>query len=187
MALVTAARSRDDEARDAVARATLRLQDSRHEESWANADKAAAESDRLRATAELATAKEAGDQRGVAMANDRLAAAGLRAKAAEARLDYAKKLVQAREAELRVAEARARRVEWELERAKLAALHAAEVPAASKYEAAPIDGRIAEAAKAEEAARARANELAGAARAAYDSWRSLNDQYEARSRSIPAG
>jgi hypothetical protein len=187
MGPVQASRSQLDEARDAIARAQLRLQQSRHEESWSNADKAAAESDRLRAAAELATAKDAGDQRAMSISNERAAAAGLRAQSAQARLDYARKLVQARDAEEKVAVARARRLEWEVERSKLTALHDAGLPAASKYDPAPIDRMIAEAAKVEDAGRARARELGASARAAYDAWRSVHDQYEARARSIPTG
>jgi hypothetical protein len=187
MGPVQVARSRLHEARDALARAQYRLQQSRHEESWANADRAAAESDRLRAAAALATAKDAGDQRAVTVASDQGEAAAIRAKCAEARLDYARKLVDARDAEVKAAEARARRMEWEVERSKLAALHEAGVPAASKYEVAPVDAKIAEAAKAEDAARARASQLGGIARGAYDAWRALNAQYEARARAIPTG
>jgi hypothetical protein len=181
------ARARLDEARDAIARAQLRLQESRHEEAWANADRAAAESDRLRAAAQLATAKDAGDQRAVGIANDHAAAAALRAQTADARLDYARKLVQARDADVKTAEARARRAEWEVERSKLVALRDANLPAASKYDPAPIEKMIAEAGKVEEGARARSRELGGSARAAYDAWRSLNERYEARARSIPTG
>jgi hypothetical protein len=176
-----------DEARDAVARAQHRLQESRHEEGWANADKAAAEGDRLRAAAELATAKDAGDQRLAGIASERAAAAALRAQAADARLDYSRKLVQAREADVRTAEARLRRAEWEVERAKLTALREAGVPAASKYDAAPIDQRVKEAVKAEEGARTRARDLGATARTAFDQWRSLTERYEARAKSIPTG
>jgi hypothetical protein len=187
MGPVQATRAALDEARDAVARAHRRLRDSRHEEEWANADKAAAESDRLRAVAELSSAKEAGDQRMSGLASEHAAAAALRGQAADARLDYARKLVQAREAELRTAEARVRRAEWEVERAKLTALREARLPAASKYDAAPIERRVAEAVKAEDGARARSRDLATTARTAYDQWRSLTDRYEARARSIPTG
>jgi hypothetical protein len=187
MGPVQTARASLDEARDAVARAQLRLQDSRHEEDWANAEKAAAEGDRLRAAAELATAREAGDQRRAGIASDRAEAAALRGQAAAARLDYARKLVAARDAEVKTAEARARRAEWEIERAKLAALREAGVPAATKYDAVPLDRRVAESLKAEEGARARARDLGASARAAYDQWRSLSDRYEARARSIPTG
>lgn len=175
------------EARDAAARAQYRLQESRHEEAWANADKAAAESDRLRAAAELASARDSGDQRLAGIAAERGETAALRAQAAAARLDYARKIVQARDAELRTAEARARRAEWEVERAKLTALREAGLPAASKYDPAPIDRRVAEAVKAEDGARARARDLAQTARASHDHWRSLTEQYEARARSIPTG
>lgn len=60
MGPVQAGRAALGEARDAVARAQLRLQDSRHEEGWANAERAQAEGDRLRAAAELSAAREAG-------------------------------------------------------------------------------------------------------------------------------
>src|SRR6266540_748266 len=63
MAPLQAARAALDEARDAVARARLRLQDSRHEEGWGNAERAQGEGDRLRAASELSAAREAGDAR----------------------------------------------------------------------------------------------------------------------------
>ncbi len=80
-----------------------------------------------------------------------------------------------------------RRAEWEVERSKLLALRQAGLPAASKYDPAPIERRIAEAAQAEDAARVRSRELGGAARASYDRWRATEDRYEARARSIPTG
>lgn len=187
MGPIQTARSTLFEVRDALARAQLRLQDSRHEENWANAEKAAAEGDRLRAAAELTTAQEAGDQRRAGIASERAEAAALRGQAAAARLDYARKLVAARDSEVKTAEARVRRTEWEVERAKLTALREAGVPAATKYDPGPIDGRVAEALRAEEGARAKARELGASARAAYDQWRSLSDRYEARARSIPTG
>ena len=187
MGPIQASRAALDEARDAVARAQHRLRDSRHEEEWANADKAAAEGDRLHAAAELSSAKDAGDQRMMGLASEHAATAALRAQAADARIEYARKLFQARDAELKTAEARVRRAEWEIERAKLMALREAKVPAASKYDAAPIERRVAEAVKAEDGARARAKDLATTSRTAYDQWRSLTDRYEARARSIPTG
>ncbi|HET8541869.1 MAG TPA: hypothetical protein VFL83_18470, partial [Anaeromyxobacter sp.] len=121
------------------------------------------------------------------LASERAEAAALRGQAADARLDYAKKLVAARDAEVKTAEARARRAEWEVERAKLAALREGGVPAATKYDAAPLDAKVQEALKAEEGARARARDLGATARAAYDRWHTLSDRYEARARSIPTG
>jgi hypothetical protein len=88
---------------------------------------------------------------------------------------------------VKAAEARARRAEWEVERSKLTALREAGNPAATKYDAAPIDARVTEALRAEQAAQARARELGSAARASYDKWRSLADRYEARAKSIPTG
>jgi hypothetical protein len=186
MGVVHAARATLGEARDGAARAHHRFRESRHEEAWANADRAAAESDRLRAAAELGAAKEAGDTRRADTAYERAEAAALRGQAAEARLDYARKLLAAREAELRLAEARARRAEWEVERAKLTALREAGNPAASKYDPVPFDRRVSEAMRAEEGARTKARELGVAAKTAQEQWRALTDRYEARARSIPA-
>jgi hypothetical protein len=187
MGPIQAARATLDEARDAVARARLRLQNSRHEQEWANAEKVAAEGDRLLAAAEQSTARETGDQRQSELASERSDAAALRGQAAAARLDYAAKLLQAREAEVRTAEARVRRAEWEVERGKLTALQRAGLPAASKYDPAPIERRIAEAVKAEDGARAKSRDLGATARTAYEQWRSLSEKYEARARSIPTG
>ncbi len=165
-----------------MARGRLRLQDSRHEEGFAQADRTQADADRQRAEAEARGAREAGDARLVARAQELGGAAALRAQAADARLDYARKLAAAREAEIAAAEARVRRAEWDVERAKLSALRAAEIPAATKYDPAPLERRVAEAARAEDAARARASELGRAATVAQGRWRSLVDRYEARAR-----
>jgi hypothetical protein len=187
MGAVQTARGALNEARDSVARARLRLQESKHEDNWATAEKASAEGDRLRAAAELAAAKEAGDQRRAGIAAERAEAAAFRGQAAEARQEYARRLVAARDAEVKAAEARARRTEWEVERSKLSALREAGNPAATKYDPAPIDARVAEALRAEEAAQAQARELGTSARAAHDKWRTLADRYEARARAIPTG
>jgi hypothetical protein len=187
MSALQTARGALHEARDAVARARLRLQESKHEDNWATAEKASAEGDRLRAAAELAAAKEAGDQGRAGLAAERAEAAALRGQAADARLEYARRLVAARDAEVKAAEARARRAEWEVERSKLTALREAGNPAATKYDAAPIDARVTEALRAEQAAQARARELGSSARASFDKWRSLADRYEARAKSIPTG
>ena len=175
-----------DAARDAVARARLRLQDARHEESYARADRTQADADRQRAEAELRGAREAGDALQGARATELVEAAALRAQAADARLDYARRLVAAREADARAAEAGVRRGEWEVERAKLTALREAGIPAASKYDPAPLERRVSDAARAEDAARARARDLEHQAAAAHARWRGLVDRYEARARGIGA-
>lgn len=184
MTPVQTARSNLAATNDAVARARLRLQDSRHEEGYARADRTQADADAQRAQAELRGAQEAGDARLVARANDLLAAAALRAQAADARLDYARRLMAAREAEVQALEAGTRRAEWEVERSKLAALREAGIPAATKYDPGPIERRVAEAASAEAGTRARALQLEREATAARDRWRGLVDRYEARARGL---
>lgn len=184
MGPVRAARGALDSANDAAARGRLRLQDSRHEEGFARADRMQADADRQRAEAELRAARETGDARLVARANELLEAAALRAQAADARLDYARRLVAAREADVLALEASTRRAEWEVERAKLAALREAGNPAATKYDPAPIERRVAEAASAEAGARTRALQLDRDATAARDRWRGFVDRYEARARGL---
>lgn len=184
MGPVQTARADHDAARDAVARARLRLQDSRHEESFAHADRTDAEADRQRAEAELKAAQQSGDPSLLARANELAEAAALRQQAADARLDFARRLVAAREAEIAALDARVRRGEWAVERAKLTALEEAGIPAASKYDAAALERQVGEAARAEEGARVRALELERAAVAARDRWRGLVERYEARARSL---
>lgn len=184
MGPIQTARGDLDAARDAVARARLRLQDARHEESYARADRTQADADRQRAEAQLKTAQEAGDARLAARATELVEAAALRAQGADARIDYARRLVAARDAEVRAAEAHVVRAEWEIERAKLAALREAQLPAATKYDPAPLDRRVGEAARAEDGARARARDMAHQAAVAFDRWRSLVDRYEARARGL---
>jgi hypothetical protein len=108
MGALQTARGALHEARDAVARARLRLLESKHEDNWANAEKASAEGDRLRAAAELAAAKEAGDQGRAGLAAERAEAAALRGQAADARLEYARRLVTARDAEVKAGPPRPR-------------------------------------------------------------------------------
>jgi colicin import membrane protein len=182
MGPVRTARGEVDAAQDAVARARLRLQDARQEEAYARADGAQAEADHQRGAAQLRTAREAGDGRLAARATDLVDAAALRGQAAGARLEYARRLVAAREAGVRAAEAHVSRAQWELERAKLAALRQAGIPAASKYDPAPLDRRAFDAARADEGAQARARALDRDATLAFDRWRQLVDRYEARAR-----
>jgi hypothetical protein len=182
MGPVQSARSDLDAARDAVSRARLRLQDARHEEWYARADRAQAEADRQRGEVLQRTAQEEGDGRQAARARELVDAATLHAQAADARLEYARRLVAAREAGIQVYEARAAQAEWEVERAKLAALREAQIPAATKYDPAPLDRRASDLARAEGASVARSRELDRQATSAFDRWRSLVDRYEAKLR-----
>lgn len=184
MGPVQAAREQLHVDRDAVARARLRLQESQHEEGFARADRTQAEADAQRAQAELRGARETGDGRLVARATELGEAAALRTQAADARLEYARRLAAWREAEVQALEAAVRRGEWEVERAKLVALREAQIPAADKYDPAPLERSVVEAARAEDAARGRAKELERAASSAQAQWRGLVDRHEARVRGM---
>ncbi len=187
MGQIQSARADLAAAQDALARARLRLQDSRHEEQYAAADRTQAQADRQRGDADMRAAAEAGDERLRSRAAEELEQATLRAQAADARLDFARRLVAARDVDVQAAAARVRRGEWEVERAKLAALREAGIPAASKYDQVPYEKRVAEAAQSEQSLRTRARDLDQAAATAHARWRSLVDRYEARARDGAAG
>lgn len=109
-------------------------------------------------------------------------AAALRSQASDARLEYARRLVEARDSDVKAAEAQVSRAEWTVERSKLAALREAQIPAATKYEPGPLDRRVSDAARAEQASRARSQELGRRAAITFDRWRALVDRYEAKAR-----
>jgi hypothetical protein len=182
MGPIQSARADLDASRDAVARARLRLQDARHEDWYARADRSQADADRQRSEAELRMAEEAGDARLATRARERVEAAALRAQASDARTEYARRLLEARDAEVKAAEAQVSRAAWAVERAKLAALREAQLPAATKYDPAPLDRRLLDAARAEQSSRGRSQELGRRAAIAFDRWRSLVDRYEAKAR-----
>jgi hypothetical protein len=177
---VQTARADTDASRDAAARARHRLAEARHEEGFARADRAQADADAARAAAEMRAAKEAGDGRLVARAEELRAAAALRQQAADARLDYARRLVAAREADIAAADARTRLSEAQLERAKLDALAQAGIPAATKYDPGPFERRVAEAKRAADGAAGQARLRDREAIAARDRWQGLVQRYEAR-------
>jgi hypothetical protein len=181
-----AARAELDAARDAAARAERRRADSRHEAGFATADLTAARSERERALAELRIARESADQGALGRAQDLLEAAELRRAAAEAHAAYAERLARVGEAGRQVAQARVALAQASLQRARLAALEQANVPAASKYDPRPLDARVAEARAAYEEARARSGQAERESRDALARWRSLVDRYQARAPG-PAG
>ncbi|ACL63584.1 conserved hypothetical protein [Anaeromyxobacter dehalogenans 2CP-1] len=168
-------------AHDAVARAKLRLQEAKREQGYAEADRTAAEADLQRAATEAKGANSAGDTAWKARAQALADTAGLRRQAADAHLVFAKRLAEARQADVDAAEAHADAAQARLEQAKLQALARAGIPAAGKYDARRFDAHLAKAVAAEREAQARAGETGRAAVAAEDGWRALQRRWEARS------
>jgi hypothetical protein len=180
IAPVTTARADAAAARDAVSRAQLRLQDARHEADFARADQTAARADLERAAAQGRASRESGDPNELARATELGAAAQLRQQSADAHAEYASRIVEARNADLVAAQAEQSRAEAALERAKLAALEQARIPAAQKYDPAKFDAHVARATRDAEAARTRASQSERAAQQALANWRTLQQRWQAR-------
>lgn len=177
---VTAARADATAARDAVARAELRAQGARSEADYARADQSTAKADLERAAAAAKGAQASGDPGDAARAQELEAAARLRQQAADAHLAYAERLVKARTADVAAARAERTRADVAVERAKLTALEQAQIPAATRYDPARFDERLAVATRAAQEARAKAAEEDRAALQALGSWQTLQQRWQAR-------
>jgi hypothetical protein len=185
--LVDQARADLGNARDALARAKLRQSDAKNEAGVAEADLQAAASEKTLAVALAKQAKASADPAEMERARGAAERAELRRRTAESHRDYVRMLEQARAAEVVAAERRVLLEEARVEQAKLKALQAANVPAATKYPGAELDARVANARKdleqAENEARKRQSELW----AAEQKWQELNRQMQASGGAAPRG
>ncbi len=180
MGPVDAARGQAFAARDAQARATLRLEEAKHEAELAQAEQTAAQADAQRAQAmqDAAASSNAPDVK--ASAQEATVDAELHRRAAQAHAAYAQRLMAARQAEV---DAAARLVEVrdaELDRAKLTALSQAGIPAATKYQPSTFDARVADAQRDYQQAKARADGALQEADQVHNAWLALDDQYQQR-------
>jgi chromosome segregation ATPase len=148
MAPVDQARQAVNAARDELARARLRQQQTQNEAALAQADRTAAEADAQRAAAEAKTANDSREPAALQRVQQLQQQASLRRQAADAHLDYANKLSAARAAQVASAQRQVDLAEAQLEWTKLQALQAAGVPAASKYDQAAFQKRYQEARQA---------------------------------------
>jgi chromosome segregation ATPase len=167
-------------ARDAAARAKLRQTESRHEVELAQADEKAAEADRLVAESAAKSAKESNDPAQLESARNTSETAQLRKRAADAHLDYAKKLQALRDAELEAANERVAYQNARLERAKLTALQTSQVPAATKYDAAQLDASVSQAQAAMQQADSKVHTANAEVGNAGRTWQELDRQLQAR-------
>ncbi len=187
MGPVDQARAQLRQAQDQLARAKLRLQEASHEEDLAKAEQAAADAKIQQAEAQLKIAQDRGDQKAIARATQAVEAAKLQRQAADAHLDYAKKLASARQAQAEVAERRVDVMVRQVELAKLQALQQAGVPAASRYDPAVFRRDLADAQVALAQAQAKARDLSAQAQASLQEWRSLSGRYQAMVGQIQRG
>jgi hypothetical protein len=179
-AAVDQARITLGDARDELARAKLRQTQTAQAVNLAQADMAVADAELKRAEARAKLANESMEPTQLAEARNLSEAAQLRQSAAEARIDYAKKIQDARSAEVAAAEKRVAFEEMRVEQAKLQALQQAQVPAAAKYDGSQLDSRVAAARKEFDDAQANAQKAMSAAAGAEQRWNDLNKQLQAR-------
>jgi hypothetical protein len=180
MAPVDAARGQTFAARDAAARAKLRLEEAQHESELAQAEQTAARADTEHARAEQDAAASSKAPDVLARAQESAVRAELHRRAAQAHAAYAQKLMAARQAEADAADDQVKVRDAELDRSKLTALSQAGIPAATKYSPASFDARVAEAQRKYQEAKARADDAVHQANQTHNDWMALNDQYRQR-------
>lgn len=181
---VNSARASAAAAHDAVARAELRAQGARSEADYARADQTAVKADVERAAAAAKLAGQSRDPGDLARAQELQAAAELRKQAADAHLAYAEQLAKARKADVAAARAEEDRANAAVDRAKLTALEQAQIPAATRYDPARFDERLADATRAAQEARAKAEEEDRATLQALGSWQTLQQRWQARTGAV---
>lgn len=187
MAPMAAARQDVDLARDELARAKHRLGQANRERGYAEAEQTAAKAELQRAEALRKSADASREPQRLAAAEEAAASAQLQQRAYEARHDFTVKLIAAREAEVRASEAKVAEMEARFEAAKLAALQQAGIPAATKYDPARFQQRVAEAVGSSQEAQ---NELAkamGAVQQSETQWRTLREQVRVREQGAASG
>jgi colicin import membrane protein len=172
-------------ARNEQARAKLHLQEVQHENELATADAQSAKADADRAGVQAKVANDSRDPGQLEQARVMRLQADAKKRAAEARADYAKKLAAARQASLAAADQQVALGEARLERGKLVALQQANVPAASKYDMAKFDARVANAQKTFDQALQKARDQESQAMAAQQTWDDA--QRQAQSQAVPTG
>lgn len=177
---VDQARTTLGQARDELARAKLRQTEAAQANALAQADIGVAAAEAKRADARTKMAQESADPNQLAQARTMSESVQLRQAAAQARVDYAQKIQAARAAEVAAAEKRVALAEAEVERAKLQALLQAQVPAATKYDPAQLDGRVATAQQEYTKANATSQAALTDAMNAEAHWRELERQLQAR-------
>jgi hypothetical protein len=174
-------------ARDEQARASLRLQQAQHEVEAAKADQQAADLDAKRAENQEKTASESREPTELEGARQMKTQAQLHKDVANAHVDYASKLVEARKASLDAAQKQVALGDARLEWAKLQALQQARVPAATKYDANKYQSQVNEAQKSFDDSMQKARDLDSQASASQRRWEDLRRQMQARGGATQTG
>jgi hypothetical protein len=187
LALVSQARKDLDLARDAVSRASLRLQEAQNEEGIAKADQQAAESDQKVADAQQKVANDSRAPDALEKARQLQEQAKAHKQAADLHAEYASKLIDERKAELQAAERQVEFAQARVEWSKLQALEQARNPAATKYDAGRFQTAVSDAQKELDKAAHNARTLEAQATASRQRWEDSQRRLQAGGSSDQTG
>jgi hypothetical protein len=129
-------------ARDELGRDKLSVVNDQHEGALARSDQRSASADLSRAKAEGAIGKDSNEPAQLRQAREDTAAARRAADAADARLEYSKRLATAQAAQVTASERKVDLMTERLNLAKLQALEDAAVPAAGKYDRSALTEQV---------------------------------------------
>ena len=166
-------------ARDELARARLRQQETQREVGLAKADGTAANAEAQRAAAEANVANQSREAAALQRAQQLQQTAALRKQAADAHLDWANKLAETRAAQVSVAEQQVALAQAQLELAKLRSLQASSIPAASKYDPNKFEERVRQARQAYDEAFTKARDAETRAMVAQRRYEDVSRQLQA--------
>jgi hypothetical protein len=186
-ALVHQARHELAVASDALSRTNLRLQEAKNEEGIAKAEQEAAAADQSVADAQHKVANDNRLPVALEKARQLQERATANKQAADLHVEYVKKLIDQRKAEVQAAErqvdAAQARVEW----SKLQALEAAGNPAATKYDAGRFQTAVNDAQGEADKAAQKAKSLEDQATAARQQWEDSQRRAQASGASSETG
>ena len=174
-------------ARDELARARLRLEQTKQEVGLAGADQQSADADQQRAAAQARIAEQSREPAQLERARQMQEKAQLAKGAAEARLDWAGKLVASRQTAEQAAQRQVQLGEARLEQSKLRALQVVGIPAAGKYDPARFQTQVDGTQQAFDAELAKAREQEGQAVAAQQHYEDLQRRMQASGGAAPTG
>jgi len=174
-------------ARDELARARLRLEQTKQEDGLARADQQSADADQQRAAAGARLAEQSREPAQLEQARQLQEKAQMAKRAADARLDWAQKLVTSRQTAVQAAERQVQLGDAKLEQSKLRALQVVGIPAAGKYDPARFQAQADGAQQAFDAELAKAREQDNQTVAAQRRYEDLQRMMQARGSAVPTG
>jgi hypothetical protein len=172
--LVDDARAQLALARDELGRAKLNVVNDQHEGELARSDQATASADVSRAVAESKIGKDSNEPGQIPQARDATKTARQGKEAADARLEYSKKLATSQAAQVTAAERKVDLMTEKVNLAKLQSLDDAAIPAAGKYDRATAMERVVNAQRAYDSATASAGTASRETTAAKERWQTLD-------------